>query len=160
MAKAQNLALLGKALWGFLTAEDPAQARLERVAYQMMLIDTEIKVSAEKGKHTKEQNTYLSGVRVRRMDIRLRTIYLYIPKLRKGGYVPFFVTKRKRSEMAPATLAQEAFISGSRRGGLGSWPGHWVSRASRLPRSRSSIKSSRARSNRPCRGGLRRSIHS
>jgi transposase-like protein len=41
------------------------------------------------------------------------TIYLYIPKLRKGGHVPFFETERKRSEMALATLVQEAFIDGN-----------------------------------------------
>jgi hypothetical protein len=29
-----------------------------------------------------------------------------------GGYVPFFVTERKRSEMALATLVQESFING------------------------------------------------
>jgi len=46
------------------------------------------------------------------MDTRLGTIYLYIPKLRKGGYVPFFVTERRRSELALAGLVQEAFING------------------------------------------------
>ena len=40
------------------------------------------------------------------------TICLYLPKLRKGGYVPFFVTERKRSEVALASLVQEAFING------------------------------------------------
>src|SRR4030043_2329813 len=78
----------------------------------MMLIEAEGKVGAEKGKHSKARKTYFSGARVRRMDTRLGTIYLYVPKLRKGGYVPFFVTERKRSEMALATLVQEAFING------------------------------------------------
>ena len=35
-----------------------------------------------------------------------------MPKLRKGGYVPFFVTERKRSELALATLVKEVFING------------------------------------------------
>jgi transposase-like protein len=35
-----------------------------------------------------------------------------VAKVRKGGYVPFFVTERKRSELALATLVQEAFING------------------------------------------------
>lgn len=112
MAKTHYKALLGKVLLGFLTADDPVQAMLEWVAHQMMLIEAENKVGAEKGKHAKERKTCFSGVRVRRMDTRLGTIYLYIPKLRKGGYVPFFVTERKRSEMALATLVQEAFING------------------------------------------------
>ena len=46
------------------------------------------------------------------MDTRLGTLYLYIPKLRKGDYIPFFVTERKRSELALITLIQEAFING------------------------------------------------
>jgi len=85
---------------------------LEWVARQMMLIEAEAKVGAEKGKHSKNRRTYFSGARVRRMDTRLGTIYLYVPKLRKGGYVPFFVTERKRSELALAALVQEAFING------------------------------------------------
>jgi len=109
MTKTHYKALLEKVLLGFLTADDPVQAVLEWAVHQMMLIEAENKVGAEKGKHSKDRKTHFSGVRVRLMDTRLGTIYLYIPKLRKGGYVPFFVTERKRSEMA---LAQEAFING------------------------------------------------
>jgi transposase-like protein len=29
-----------------------------------------------------------------------------IPKLRKGGYIPFFVTERKRSELALVEVIQ------------------------------------------------------
>jgi transposase-like protein len=46
------------------------------------------------------------------MDARLGTLYLYIPKLRKGGCIPFFITERKRSELALMMLIQEAFING------------------------------------------------
>ena len=112
MAQTHYKALLGKVLLGFISETDPVLAMLEWVARQMMLIEAESKVGAEKGKHSKERRTYFSGARVRRMDTRLGTIYLYIPKLRKGGYVPFFVTERKRSELALATLVQEAFING------------------------------------------------
>ena len=112
MAQTHYKALLGKVLLGFISETDPVLAMLEWVARQMMLIEAESKVGAEKGKHSKERRTYFSRARVRRMDTRLGTIYLYIPKLRKGGYVPFFVTERKRSELALATLVQEAFING------------------------------------------------
>lgn len=37
---------------------------------------------------------------------------MVVPKVRKGGYVPFFVTERKRSEAALISLIQEAFING------------------------------------------------
>jgi transposase-like protein len=112
MAQTHYKALLEKVLLGFITEKDPVLAMLEWVAHQMMLIEAEGKVGAEKGKHSRHRKTYFSGARVRRMDTRLGTIYLYVPKLRKGGYVPFFVTERKRSELALAALVQEAFING------------------------------------------------
>jgi len=112
MAQPHYKGLFKKALLQFVTEPDPVLAMLEWVAGQMMQIEAEAKVGAEKGRHTKDRQTYFSGRRVRRMDTRLGTIYLYVPKLRKGGYVPFFVTERKRSELALATLVQEAFING------------------------------------------------
>lgn len=39
-------------------------------------------------------------------------MYLFVPKLRKGGYIPFFVTEKERSEMALLRVIQEAYISG------------------------------------------------
>ena len=39
-------------------------------------------------------------------------MYLLVPKLRKGGYIPFFVTERKRSEAALIEVVQEAYING------------------------------------------------
>ena len=37
---------------------------------------------------------------------------LQIPKLRKGGYVPFFKVRRQRSEEALITVIQEIYVSG------------------------------------------------
>jgi putative transposase len=112
MAQPHYKGLFKKALLELITAPDPVLAMLEWVAHQMMLIEAEGKVGAEKRKHSKTRKTYFSGARVRRMDTRLGTIYLYVPKVRKGGYVPFFVTERKRSELALAALVQEVFING------------------------------------------------
>jgi putative transposase len=39
-------------------------------------------------------------------------MYLMVPKLRQGGYVPFFVNARKRSEEALIGIIQEAYING------------------------------------------------
>jgi transposase-like protein len=39
-------------------------------------------------------------------------LYLLVPKLRQGGYVPFFVAEKKRSEQALIQVVQEAFING------------------------------------------------
>jgi len=112
IAQTHYKALLGKVPLGFIVEEDAVLAMLEWVAHQMMLIEAEGKVGAEMRKHSQHRKTYFSGARVRRMDTWLGTIYLYVPKLRKGGYTPSFVTERKRSELALAALVQEAFING------------------------------------------------
>ena len=67
MAQTHYKALLGKVLLGFITDKDPVFAMLEWVAHQMMLIEAEGKVGAEKGKHSKKRKTYFSGTRVRRL---------------------------------------------------------------------------------------------
>jgi len=112
MARNHYKEVFRKVLLGFISEDDPILAMREWVSQQMMQIEAEAKVGARKGKHSKERRTYFSGTRVRRMDTRLGTIYLFIPKLRKGGYIPFFLTQRKRSEAALIALIQEAFING------------------------------------------------
>jgi len=61
MARSHYKALLGKVLLGFISEDDPVLAMLEWVAHQMMLIEAESKVGAEKGKHSKDRKTYFSG---------------------------------------------------------------------------------------------------
>ncbi len=112
MAQPHYKALLRKVLLGCISEPDPVLAMLRWVTDQMMRIESEAKVGAVKGAHSRERSTYFSGSRVRRMDTRLGTIYLLVPKLRKGGYVPFFVSERRRSEQALIAVVQEAFING------------------------------------------------
>lgn len=112
MAQRDYKALLEGLLTGFLTEEDPVKAMLEWLLGELMKIESEAKVGAGRGKHSGERKTYFSGYRVRRLDSRVGTLYLVVPKVRKGGYVPFFVTERKRSEAALISLIQEAFING------------------------------------------------
>jgi len=56
-----------------------------------------MKVGAKKREHNSKRKSYFSGYRPRRFDTRLGTIYLMIPKIRKGGYIPFFITEKKVS---------------------------------------------------------------
>jgi transposase-like protein len=35
-----------------------------------------------------------------------------LPKVRNGGYIPFFITERKRSEAALIQVIQEAYVQG------------------------------------------------
>jgi transposase-like protein len=104
--------LFKKALLQFVTEPDPFLAMLKWVMTEMMRIEAEAKVGAAKGKHAKERTTYFSGARARRVDTRLGTVYLLVPKVRKGGYVPFFISERRRSEQALIAVVQEAFVNG------------------------------------------------
>jgi len=69
-------------------------------------------VGAEKNAHNPTRNDYRCGYRPRRLDTRMGTIYLMIPKLRHRGYIPFFITEYKRSEATLIQVIQEAFVQG------------------------------------------------
>jgi putative transposase len=112
MAQNNHTPFLKKMLIGFMTEPDPLYAMLEWLTNELMKLEAENKVGAQKGEHCPTRTTHFSGTRVRRFDTRLGTIYLLVPKLRKGGYIPFFVTERKRSEQALLEVVQEAFING------------------------------------------------
>jgi len=101
-----------KALLQFITEPDPFLAMLKWVMTEMMRIEAEAKVGAAKGKHAQDCTTYFSGARARRVDTRLGTVYLLVFKVRKGGYIPFFVSERRRSEQALIAVVQEAFVNG------------------------------------------------
>jgi len=112
MAQRDYKAMLERMLTGFLLEEDPLKSMLEWLVGELMKVEAEAKVGVEKHKHSKERVTYFSGYRVRKLNSRVGTMYLLVPKVRKGGYIPFFVTERKRSEAALLSLVQEAFING------------------------------------------------
>ena len=99
-------------LSAFIAEEDPLLAMLKWILDEMMKIELEIKLGASKGEHSDKRKGYLSGYRVRRFDTRMGSVYLLIPKLRKGGYIPFFITEKQRSEQALMSLVQEAYING------------------------------------------------
>jgi transposase-like protein len=112
MAQRHYKAQFKKALLQFITEPDPFLAMLQWVMEEMMRIEAEAKVGAVKGKHTAARATHFSGFRARRVDTRLGTLYLLVPKVRKGGYIPFFISERRRSEQALIAVVQEAFING------------------------------------------------
>jgi len=112
MASPQDTTVYEELLTQFIAEPDPLLAMLEWLTHQMMTIEASQKVGAPKGQHSSERTTYFSGTRIRRFDTRLGTMYLLVPKLRKGGYIPFFVTAKKRSEQALMQVVQEAFVNG------------------------------------------------
>lgn len=101
-----------RVMTNFVLDDDPLLSMLKWMMEQMMHIEVSHKTGAAKGKHAQDRKGYLSGYRPRRFDTRLGTVYLMVPKVRKGGYVPFFITERKRSEQALMSLVKEAYVNG------------------------------------------------
>ena len=103
----------------FITEPGPLYSMMQWLTEQLIRIESESKVGAEKNKRSKPRRTYFSGYHVRRFDTLLGTICLMVPTLRNEGYVPFFVAEKKRSEQAMIQVVQEAFINGvsTRRSG-------------------------------------------
>jgi transposase-like protein len=95
-----------------MSEDDPMLAMLKWLCEQLMEAEVTSKVNAAKSERTPERTGYRSGYRVRRFDTRMGSIYLFVPKLRKGGYIPFFVSEKKRSEVALMNVIQEAYING------------------------------------------------
>jgi transposase-like protein len=112
MAPRNSTAELKNLLSQFIGESDPLFEMLKWLTEKLMLLEAEQKAGAKKGAHSRDRATHFSGNRVRRFDTRLGTMYLVVPKLRKGGYIPFFVTEKKRSEQALLQVVQEAFING------------------------------------------------
>jgi putative transposase len=112
MAPRNSTADFKNLLSQFIGETDPLFEMLKWTTEQLMKIEVESKVGAAKGQHSRNRATHFSGTRVRRFDTRLGTMYLVVPKLRKGGYIPFFVTEKWRSEQALLQVVQEAFING------------------------------------------------
>ena len=112
MARRYDTATYKKLLLHFMGETDPLYAMLQWLTERMMEVEAELKAGASKGQHSSDRRTHFSGTRVRRFDTRLGTLYLLVPKLRQGGYVPFFVTEKKLSEQALIRVVQEAFING------------------------------------------------
>ncbi|WP_187647847.1 IS256 family transposase [Nitrosophilus labii] len=96
----------------FVVDEDPLLSMMKWMMEQLMKIESEMKVGAKKGEHNSERKSYFSGYRPRRFDTRLGTVYLMIPKIRKGGYIPFFITEKRRSEQALISMVKEAYVNG------------------------------------------------
>lgn len=112
MAQQKNTTDITALLWGCLNQEDPMLFLLNWLCEQLMEAEVATKLQAEKSERADERIGYRSGYRPRRFDTRMGTMYLLVPKVRNGGYIPFFLTERKRSEAALIQVVQEAFVNG------------------------------------------------
>lgn len=112
MAYSNSSLPLEKMLMQFIAEEDPMLSMLKWLCEQLMEAEVTSKVNATKSERNPERAGYRSGYRVRRFDTRMGSMYLFVPKLRNGGYIPFFVSEKRRSEAALMNVIQEAYING------------------------------------------------
>ena len=113
MTKTKHSELFEKLLVSFCQEDDPMKEMLQWVTNSLTEVEVNsLKTEAQKGVHSPTRKTYRNGYRVRRWDTRLGTIYLTIPKVRTGGYQPFFLVNRQRSEAALMSVIQECWING------------------------------------------------
>ena len=112
MAKKNDTRFFENKLLDFVAAKDPLLEMLQWVMDKFMEIEVARKTGAPKGSHSQSRTGYRCGYRVRRFDTRLGTVYLSVPKIRQGGYIPFFVTEKKRSEQALIQVVQECWLNG------------------------------------------------
>ena len=112
MVYSNSTVIFEKMLMKFMSEADPMLSMLKWLCEQLMEAEVTSKVNAAKSERTPERSGYRSGYRVRRFDTRMGSIYLFVPKLRKGGYIPFFISEKKRSEVALMNVIQEAYING------------------------------------------------
>lgn len=112
MARRKNTIDLTDLLLKCMAEPDPMLSMLEWLCTQLMEAEVSGLVGAEKNARSPSRSDYRCGYRPRRLDTRMGTVYLMIPKLRGRGYIPFFITERKRSEAALIQVIQEAFVQG------------------------------------------------
>ena len=112
MAQGKDTTDLNGLLFQFMGTEDPMFSMLEWLCGQMMEVEVSNKIGADKHEQSQDRTSHRCGFRPRRVDTRLGTMYLMVPKIRNGGYIPFFITERKRSEAALIQVVQEAFVQG------------------------------------------------
>ena len=112
MALKKNNTGLEELLLQCLSEPDPMLSMLDWLCSRLMEAEISNKAGADKNEHSETRTGYRSGYRPRRLDTRMGTMYLMVPKLRTGGYIPFFITERKRSENALIHVIQEAFVQG------------------------------------------------
>ena len=112
MAQKNHTTNLTELLLQCVAQPDPMLSMLEWLCSQLMEAEVSQQLGAGKSERVDSRSGYRCGYRPRRLDTRMGTMYLMVPKVRHGGYIPFFVTERKRSEAALIQVVQEAFVQG------------------------------------------------
>jgi putative transposase len=79
---------------------------------ELMEIEVTAKTGAPHGERSPDRLCMRNGYRERRLDTRVGTLAVPIPKLREGSYFPSFLEPRRRSEEALFAVICEAYVHG------------------------------------------------
>jgi putative transposase len=113
---ADSGSLGARAELGKVLADEHADLLREGVALilaEVMEMEVARLAGGERYERTDERAAYRNGYRPRRLDTRVGTLELEIPKLRQGpSYMPSFLQARKRSEQALLAVVMEAYVNG------------------------------------------------
>lgn len=90
MARKNHTTNLAELLLKCMAQPDPMLSMLEWLCSQLMKTEVSQQLGAEKGERFGSRNGYRCGYRPRRLDTRMGTMYLMVPKVRQGDYIPFF----------------------------------------------------------------------
>ena len=82
------------------------------VLRELMEIEVAAKTGATLGERTPERLCMRNGYRERRLDTRVGSLSLPIPKLSEGSYFPSFLEPRRRSKEALLAVIAEAYVKG------------------------------------------------
>ena len=82
------------------------------VLRDLMEIEVTAKTGAALGERAEDRLCRRNGYRERRLDTRVGSLSLPIPKLREGSYFPSFLEPRRRSEEALFAVICEAYVKG------------------------------------------------
>jgi putative transposase len=103
---------------GKVLADEHADILREGVALvlrEVMELEVARLAGAEHYERSEERAAYRNGYRPRRLDTRVGTLELEIPRLRSGpSYLPSFLEARKRSEQALLSVVMQAYVEGVR----------------------------------------------
>ena len=88
MTQGKNNTDLTELLLKCMAEPDPMLSMLEWLCAQLMEAEVSGLVGAEKNAHNPSRSDYRCGYRPRRLDTRVGTMYLMVPKLRSHGYIP------------------------------------------------------------------------
>jgi putative transposase len=82
------------------------------LAQELMEMELEQHLGAERHERTPERTGYRNGTRERPWDTRVGTIELQVPRVRDGSFFPSLLEPRRRAERALVAVVQEAYVQG------------------------------------------------